>query len=174
MRSSVGWERRSATTASRFSCSSRYWRAAARSIATAPQGLGRGATGALLARRLGARDEGGIDLLEHGRAIDDDLLDVGATRQVVHDLEEDLFEDGPQTASAGAPQQGLVGDGTDKPYRLKVRSPNFSNLAALPQIVKGHRVADVVAVLSTLDVVRARASAASPESRWCGASCRSS
>ena len=47
----------------------------------------------------------------------------------------------------------LVGDGTDKPWRLKVRSPNFSNLAALPEIVKGCRVADVVAVLSTLDVV---------------------
>ncbi len=47
----------------------------------------------------------------------------------------------------------LVGDGTDKPWRLKVRSPNFSNLAALPEIIKGCRVADVVAVLSTLDVV---------------------
>jgi len=47
----------------------------------------------------------------------------------------------------------LVGDGTDKPWRLKVRSPNFSNLAALPAIIKGSRVADVVAVLSTLDVV---------------------
>ena len=47
----------------------------------------------------------------------------------------------------------LVGDGTDKPYRVKVRSPNFSNLAALPEIIKGCRVADVVAVLSTLDVV---------------------
>jgi len=47
----------------------------------------------------------------------------------------------------------LVGDGTDKPWRVKVRSPNFSNLAALPEIIKGCRVADVVAVLSTLDVV---------------------
>jgi len=47
----------------------------------------------------------------------------------------------------------LVGDGSAKPWRLKVRSPNFSNLAALPEIIKGCRVADVVAVLSTLDVV---------------------
>jgi NADH-quinone oxidoreductase subunit D/NADH-quinone oxidoreductase subunit C/D len=47
----------------------------------------------------------------------------------------------------------LEGDGTAKPWRLKVRSPNFSNLAALPEIIKGCRVADVVAVLSTLDVV---------------------
>jgi NADH:ubiquinone oxidoreductase subunit D len=34
-----------------------------------------------------------------------------------------------------------------------VRSPNFSNLAAVPEISKGHRVADIVAILSTLDVV---------------------
>jgi len=47
----------------------------------------------------------------------------------------------------------LVGDGSAKPWRVKVRSPNFSNLAALPEIIKGCRVADVVAVLSTLDVV---------------------
>ena len=47
----------------------------------------------------------------------------------------------------------LVGNGTDKPWRLKVRSPNFSNLAALPVMSRGCRVADVVALLSTLDVV---------------------
>jgi NADH-quinone oxidoreductase subunit D/NADH-quinone oxidoreductase subunit C/D len=47
----------------------------------------------------------------------------------------------------------LEGDGTAKPWRLKVRSPSFSNLAALPEIIKGCRVADVVTVLSTLDVV---------------------
>jgi NADH-quinone oxidoreductase subunit D/NADH-quinone oxidoreductase subunit C/D len=47
----------------------------------------------------------------------------------------------------------LEGNGTAKPWRLKVRSPNFSNLAALPEIAKGNRVADIVAILSTLDVV---------------------
>jgi NADH:ubiquinone oxidoreductase subunit D len=34
-----------------------------------------------------------------------------------------------------------------------VRSPNFSNLASLSEIIKGCRIADVVAALSTLDVV---------------------
>lgn len=47
----------------------------------------------------------------------------------------------------------LEGDGGEKPWRVKVRSPNFSNLAAVPEISKGHRVADIVAILSTLDVV---------------------
>lgn len=47
----------------------------------------------------------------------------------------------------------LEGDGGEKPWRVKVRSPNFSNLASVPYISKGHRVADLVAILSTLDVV---------------------
>jgi NADH-quinone oxidoreductase subunit D len=47
----------------------------------------------------------------------------------------------------------LVGHGGPKPWRVKVRSPSFSNLASLPEIAKGVRVADVVVVLSTLDVV---------------------
>jgi hypothetical protein len=38
------------------------------------------------------------------------LLDVVAAREVVHDVEQHLFEDGPQAAGAGAPQQRLVGD----------------------------------------------------------------
>ena len=37
-------------------------------------------------------------------------LDVGAAGQVVHDVEEDLLEDRPQAAGAGAPEDGLVGD----------------------------------------------------------------
>ena len=47
----------------------------------------------------------------------------------------------------------LVGDGKPTPYRVKIRSPGFSNLAAIPEIVKGWRVADMVTVLSTFDVV---------------------
>ncbi len=47
----------------------------------------------------------------------------------------------------------LVGDGKVNPYRAKIRSPGFSNLAAFPDVIKGWRVADVVVVLSTFDVV---------------------
>jgi NADH-quinone oxidoreductase subunit D len=47
----------------------------------------------------------------------------------------------------------LVGDGKPVPYRVKIRSPGFSNLSAVPEIVKGWRVADMVTVLSTFDVV---------------------
>jgi len=47
----------------------------------------------------------------------------------------------------------LVSDGANKPYRLKIRAPGFAHLAAMDEMVKGHMLADVVAVISTLDIV---------------------
>ncbi len=47
----------------------------------------------------------------------------------------------------------LVSDGSNKPYRLKVRAPSFCNLQALPQLVRGHLVADVVAIIGSIDIV---------------------
>lgn len=47
----------------------------------------------------------------------------------------------------------IVSDGSPIPYRLKIRSPSFSNLAVLPELVKGTKVADVVCVLGSLDIV---------------------
>ncbi len=47
----------------------------------------------------------------------------------------------------------LVSDGSDKPYRLKVRPPSFCNLSALKHMVKGAWVADAVVILGSLDIV---------------------
>jgi NADH-quinone oxidoreductase subunit D len=47
----------------------------------------------------------------------------------------------------------LVSDGSAKPYRMKIRPPSFVNLQALPQMVEGSMLADVVAVIGTLDIV---------------------
>jgi len=47
----------------------------------------------------------------------------------------------------------LVSDGSNKPYRLKVRAPGFAHLAGLEEMVKGHMLADVVAVIGTQDIV---------------------
>jgi len=47
----------------------------------------------------------------------------------------------------------IVSDGTPKPYRLKWRAPSFINLQALSQMVRGWKVADVVAILGTIDIV---------------------
>lgn len=47
----------------------------------------------------------------------------------------------------------IVSDGSEKPYRLKIRAPSFINLQVLPKLVKGYKIADVVAILGTLDIV---------------------
>jgi NADH-quinone oxidoreductase subunit D len=47
----------------------------------------------------------------------------------------------------------LEGDGSPKPYRVHMRTPSFDNLSVLPKIVKGHLVADLVAILSSTDIV---------------------
>ncbi len=47
----------------------------------------------------------------------------------------------------------IVSDGTDKPYRLKVRSPCFSNLAGMEEMFRGWKIADVVAILGSIDIV---------------------
>jgi len=47
----------------------------------------------------------------------------------------------------------IVSQGDDKPYRMRFRSPSFVNLQALPHMVRGSLVADVVAVIGTLDIV---------------------
>ncbi len=46
-----------------------------------------------------------------------------------------------------------VSDGSTKPYRLHVRPACFINLQALPELVRGHLVADLIAVIGTLDIV---------------------
>jgi NADH-quinone oxidoreductase subunit D len=47
----------------------------------------------------------------------------------------------------------IVSDGSTQPYRLRVRPPSFVNLQALDKMVRGALVADVVAVIGTLDIV---------------------
>jgi NADH-quinone oxidoreductase subunit D len=47
----------------------------------------------------------------------------------------------------------LISDGANKPYRLKVRAAGFPHLAALDEMSRGHMLADVVAILSSLDIV---------------------
>ena len=47
----------------------------------------------------------------------------------------------------------IVGDGTYRPYRLRIRSPAFHNLSATNIMVRGLKIADMVATLSTLDPV---------------------
>ena len=47
----------------------------------------------------------------------------------------------------------LVSDGSNKPYRAKIRAPGYTHLQAMDYITKGHQLADVAAIIGTLDVV---------------------
>jgi NADH-quinone oxidoreductase subunit D len=47
----------------------------------------------------------------------------------------------------------IVSDGSTQPYRLRVRPPSFVNLQALDMMVRGLLVADVIAVIGTIDIV---------------------
>ena len=47
----------------------------------------------------------------------------------------------------------IVSDGTAKPYRMHVRAPSFANLQALPLMIEGRFLADVVAAIGSIDIV---------------------
>jgi NADH:ubiquinone oxidoreductase subunit D len=47
----------------------------------------------------------------------------------------------------------IIAEGGAKPYRVKFRSPSFSNLSVLGEITVGHKIADMVTILATLDFV---------------------
>jgi NADH-quinone oxidoreductase subunit D len=47
----------------------------------------------------------------------------------------------------------MVSDGANKPYRVKIRAPGFPHLAAMDEMSRGHMIADVVAIIGTMDIV---------------------
>ncbi len=65
--------------------------------------------------------------------------------------------DGEVYASVEAPKGEfgvyLVADGSNKPYRAKIRAPGFLHLQALDYMCRGHQLADVSAIIGTMDIV---------------------
>ena len=47
----------------------------------------------------------------------------------------------------------IVSDGSGRPYRIKIRAPSYVHISALPKMVIGHMVADVIACIGTIDIV---------------------
>lgn len=47
----------------------------------------------------------------------------------------------------------IIGDGKPNPYRCHIRPPSFLNLQALPEMAKGHLIADLIALIGTADIV---------------------
>jgi NADH dehydrogenase I D subunit len=47
----------------------------------------------------------------------------------------------------------IVSDGSNRPYRVKIRAPSYVHVSALPKMVTGHMVADIIACIGTIDIV---------------------
>ena len=47
----------------------------------------------------------------------------------------------------------LVSDGTNRPYKCKIRAPSFPHLEAMDFLSRGHMLADISAILGSLDIV---------------------
>jgi NADH-quinone oxidoreductase subunit D len=47
----------------------------------------------------------------------------------------------------------LIADGSNKPYRCKIKAPGFAHLSAMDAMSRGHMLADITAILGSLDIV---------------------
>ncbi len=47
----------------------------------------------------------------------------------------------------------LIADGTNRPYKCKIRAPSFAHLQAMDFLTRGHMLADVSAIIGSLDIV---------------------
>ena len=59
----------------------------------------------------------------------------------------------PVEASKGELGMYVVSDGGTKPVRWRVRPPSFVNLSALPKLLEGHLVADLITINASIDIV---------------------
>lgn len=100
--------------------------------------------------------------------IDNHKLAPSKREEMKHDMEAlihhfKLFTEGycvPQGEAYAAVEHPkgefgiyLVSDGANKPYRVKIRAPGFAHLSALDEMVRGHMIADLVAIIGTQDIV---------------------
>ncbi|MGB9761342.1 MAG: NADH-quinone oxidoreductase subunit D [Caldimicrobium thiodismutans] len=71
--------------------------------------------------------------------------------------EVDVVPPGEAFASIESPKGELavyvVSDGSNKPWRLRIRTPSFVHISAIPELARGHMIADLIAIIGTLDVV---------------------
>jgi NADH-quinone oxidoreductase subunit D len=56
---------------------------------------------------------------------------------------------------SGRGEEGIymISDGSEYPYRVKLRGPSFVNLQILPELLRGRRIGDVIAILGSIDIV---------------------
>ncbi len=56
-------------------------------------------------------------------------------------------------ASKGELGYYLVSDGSNRPLRMRIRPPSFLNLSALPKMIEGSLIADVISAIGSIDIV---------------------
>ena len=116
----------------------------------------------------------GIPVGTYGDCWDRYYVRMEEMRQSMRIIEQAMaqMEDGPITANVrriARPPKGevyvrtesprgdfavfLVSDGTDKPYRVKVRAPSFANLQAFKHMLRDAYVADAVVILGSIDII---------------------
>jgi len=81
-----------------------------------------------------------------------------AVRQHFKRWPEDFHVPVGEVYAAGEAPKGefgvyLVADGSNKPYRAKLRAPGYLHLQAMDHVATGHQLADVAAIIGTMDVV---------------------
>ena len=47
----------------------------------------------------------------------------------------------------------MISDGSEYPWRAKMRSPSLINLQILPELLRGHRMSDAIAILGSIDII---------------------
>ncbi len=82
---------------------------------------------------------------------------IGLLHRVKHFTEGVHIPAGEVYAAVEAPKGEfgvyLIADGTNKPYKCKIRAPSFPHLAAADCLAHGHLLADVAAIIGSLDIV---------------------
>jgi NADH-quinone oxidoreductase subunit D len=114
-----------------------------------------------------------LDMLKPGAILSDDAKTVLPRKDEVYTNMEDLINDfmlvnfgqkppvgesySSIEASKGELGWYLVSDGTGQPWRSKIRSPSFVNLQALPRLLEGSMISDVVAIIGSIDPIMGEA-----------------
>ena len=49
--------------------------------------------------------------------------------------------------------ENMISDGSEFPWRAKMRSPSLVNLQILPELLRGHKISDVIAIIGSIDIM---------------------
>ncbi len=101
--------------------------------------------------------EGAPDLLMPKRLKEPKPMPVPKKGVVFRGADKPIVPVGEAFAAIESPKGELsvyvVSDGSSNPWRLRIRTPSFVHISAIPEMTKGHMIADLVAIIGTLDIV---------------------